>query len=254
MSSARRTQALIGAMIGALAGCGDNFAVRDAPVVDVAAPSIDAILATAGDAPDRPDAALVDASPFDAAPGVPDLQFVANQMAGTVVFDRHTFYADDCEVVEQCVGGAGARLLLRFDTVTANRGTGDLVVGVPPPDGESNDQFVWSECHKHHHYNNFIQYQLIDSAGTVTAARKQAFCLEDGEQVQIGAAPTGYSCRNQGISRGWADVYTRYTPCQWIDVTGLPSGAYTLHAEVNPLHTLVESSYDNNVFTVAVKL
>jgi len=125
---------------------------------------------------------------------------------------------------------------------------------VPPPDGESNDQFVWSECHKHHHYNNFIQYQLIDSAGTVTAARKQSFCLEDGEIVQIGATPRGYSCRNQGISRGWADIYTRYTPCQWIDVTGLPSGDYTLRAEVNPLHTLVETSYDNNVFSVAVKL
>jgi len=230
-------------------GCGDNRVPHDASVdVALIGEPHDAVLASTIDALRRPDA-----SPFDAPPGVPDLQFVASQMTTRVV-EQHSFYPNDCEVVEGCVGAAGARLLLRFDTVTANRGTADLVVGLTPPPGESNDTFQWSPCHMHHHYSNYIAYQLIDSAGTVVTARKQSFCLEDGELVQVGAAPTGYSCLNQGISRGWADVYSRYTPCQWIDVTGLASGEYTLRAEVNPLHTLPESSYDNNVFTVAVTL
>jgi len=228
-------------------GCGDNYRTQDA-TVDVAVEPQDARFVTPVDTARRPDA-----SPFDAPPGVPDLQFVASEMTKRIV-EQHNFYPNDCEVIEGCVGAAGARLLLRFDTVTANLGTGDLVVGVTPPPGESNDTFQWSPCHMHHHYANYVAYQLIDSAGSVVTAHKQAFCLEDGEQVQVGTTPRGFSCLNQGISRGFADVYSRYTPCQWIDVTGMPSGDYTLRAEVNPLHTLPESSYDNNVFTVGVTL
>ena len=232
------------------AACGNASVARDAPVdVSVTTDPRDAVAAAVMDAPGRPDA-----SPFDAPPGIADLEFVDSEMADTVILNELDFRADDCAVVEGCVGGEGARLLLRFDTVTANRGTGDLVVGLTPPPGESNETFQWSPCHMHHHYSNYIAYQLIDGAGTVVTARKQAFCLEDGEPIDVGAAPTGYSCLNQGISRGWADVYSRYLACQWIDVTGMPSGDYTLRAEVNPLHTLPESNFDNNVFTVAVKL
>ena len=60
----------------------------------------------------------------------------------------------------------------------------------------------------HHHVTNYASYELVDGDGVVVTARKQAFCLEDDEQVQLGAQPTGYSCANQGISRGWADVYS----------------------------------------------
>ena len=237
-----------GLVPGVLAGCGAPAATQDAPPGDVAANRRDAAVVL-----DAPDASLVDASPFDAPPGVPDLQFVAGEMASTFVVTADPFAADDCAVAEGCVGGAGTRTLLRFDTVTANRGSGDLVVGVPPPPGESNAVFQWSPCHMHHHVANYASYELIDATGTVLTARKQSFCLEDGEQVQPWATPTGYSCLDQGISRGWADVYSRYLPCQWIDVTGLPSGTYTLRIVVNPLHTITESDYDNNVFTASVQ-
>jgi hypothetical protein len=193
-----------------------------------------------------------DGSPFDAPPGVPDLQFVAGEMTDSWLVNLVNFPADDCAVVEGCVGAPGDRLLLRFDTVTANLGTGDLVVGVPPPPGESNDIFQWSECHMHHHYANYISYELTNETGVVITGRKQSFCLEDSERVVVGSVPTVYTCDNQGISRGWADVYSRYLACQWIDVTGVPSGTYTLHATVNPAHALVESNYDNNDFSVVV--
>jgi lysyl oxidase len=244
----RRLAASIVVLGGGLApGCGAPADAHDAPPGDVGAAPRDARVSL--DAP----VALVDASPFDAAPQVPDLQFVAGEMASTFVVTADPFAADDCAVMEGCVGGAGTRILLRFDTVTANRGSGDLVVGVPPPPGESDAVFQWSPCHMHHHVANYASYELIDTTGTVLTARKQSFCLEDGEQVQPGAPPTGYSCLNQGISRGWADVYSRYLPCQWIDVTDLPSGTYTLRIVVNPLHTIPESDYDNNVFTASVQ-
>jgi hypothetical protein len=189
----------------------------------------------------------------DAPQGIPDLQFVAAEMTQTVLVTQNDFRPDACEVIEGCVGAAGGRTLLRFDTVSANRGTTDLVVGVPPPPGESNDVFEWSPCHMHHHVKNYASYELLDATGAVVlTARKQSFCLEDDENVKPGVPPHGYSCTDQGITRGWADVYSRYLPCQWIDITDIPAGTYTLRVVVNPLRTLPESNYDNNTFTVLV--
>ena len=208
--------ALAGSLPG-LAGCGDNFA------------------------------------PVDAA-GAPDLQFVAEAMTPTVQLDAGEFAADSCAVVEGCVGAPGRRRLLRFATVTANLGTADLIVGVPPPMGESNDVFQWSPCHMHHHVKNFASYELVDSAGTVVTARKQAFCLEDDRRIVLGAQTHGYSCLNQGISRGYADVYGSDLACQWMDITDMAPGAYTLRIVANPLHIIVESDTTNDVFTAAVSL
>jgi len=202
-----------------------------------------AVFAGCGDSIHPPDAAEL-----------PDLQFVAGQMTSSLLFDDFDFRDTDCEVVEHCVGAPGHRFLLRFDTVSANRGTADIFVGVPPPPGESNDVFEWSPCHKHHHVRNYASYELADATGVVLTARKQSFCLQDTQAVQPGIASSDYSCMRQGITHGWADVYDRELPCQWIDVTGVPPGAYTLRIVVNPLRTLPESNYDNNEFSVSVQL
>ena len=42
------------------------------------------------------------------------------------------------------------------------------------------------------------------------------------------------TCSDQGIQAGWADVYGAHLDCQWIDVTDVPAGIYTLEIEVNP--------------------
>lgn len=205
---------------------------------------------------DMPDDAAIDAAPdaIDAPRGTPDLQFVAGAMVDTVQVTFENYLADNCAVVEHCVEGTGLRRLLRFTTVIANLGTGDLAVGEPPLPGESNGWFVWSECHQHHHFLDFASYELVDRAGHEVTARKQAFCLEDDQPVPPFIASSRYSCLNQGISRGWADVYSNGLPCQYIDTTGLPSGEYTLRVIVNPTGGLTETSYDNNVFTKIVRL
>jgi hypothetical protein len=204
-----------------------------------------------------PDAAPPIDAPPDVSPpvgdGMPDLQFIATDMARSVTVTRSPFRDSDCEVVEQCVGGSGDRTLLRFDTVSANRGTADVFVGIPPEPGVSNDTFEWSPCHMHHHVRDYASYELLDATGVVLTARKQSFCLEDTQPIQPGVTSSNYSCLRQGITRGWADVYSRYLSCQWIDVTGLPSGAYTLRVVVNPKQKLPESNYDNNVFSVGVR-
>ena len=78
---------------------------------------------------------------------------------------------------------------------------------------------------------------------------KQAFCLEDYE-IQPGtdmtSHPARYTCTDQGISQGWGDTYGAYLDCNWIDVTDVAPGNYTIHIEINRMHALPESRYDNN--------
>jgi hypothetical protein len=82
-----------------------------------------------------------------------------------------------------------------------------------------------------------------------------SFCLEDVVRWSLDARRRPvYECDFQGIQAGWADVYDRGLPGQWIDVTDVPSGSYVLEVEVNPEHVLPEADYTNNVARVAVDL
>src|SRR5687768_10127957 len=120
-------------VIVVVAACGDNAVAPDAPR------PIDSPIA------------MIDARLLDAPAGPPDLALIAAQMDNTIQIATQGFAGTACEVVEQCVGGPGLRRLLKFDTVTANLGTGDLVVGVPPAPGIDEPPFTWSPCHGHHH-------------------------------------------------------------------------------------------------------
>jgi hypothetical protein len=206
------------------------------------------------DAPAPIDAAAPDGPVvIDPPMGLPDLQLVGRLMAPSWGVSSEVFPDSDCAVIEGCVGGSGRRVLLRFDTVTANLGTGDVHVGAPPAPGVSDEMFQWSQCHMHHHVTRYATYELVGPGGVVFAGRKQSFCLEDVQRMSPGVPSRGYTCLNQGISRGWADSYSRGLPCQWIDITDIPSGTYTLRVTVNPDHTLPESDYSNNEFTVDVR-
>lgn len=217
-------RACIAVALGGLAACGDNAAgARDAAV---------------------PDATI------DGPPRMPDLTLLGDQMATSVRTIESAFAPSACEVVEGCVGAPGLRQLLTFDTISANLGTADIVLGARPPDGVSNDQFVWSPCHMHHHAVDFAVYELRDANGVVIGGHKQAFCLQDIRQVRPGWASHGFDCFRQGISAGWADVYERTLPCQWIDVTNVTPGTYTLVVRVNPTGKYPDHDLTNNEWTL----
>ena len=101
----------------------------------------------------------------------------------------------------------------------------------------------------------YADFRLLDAGGTAVAtARKQAFCLmDDFDVAQSGTAPR-YNCGNQGISVGWADTYAAGLDCEWIDVTDVPAGDYTLQIEIGADHLFAEASYDNNTVSTAVSL
>jgi hypothetical protein len=246
----------------------------DASVVD-ATDAGDATDATGGDADAAPDAgadlgegATDDTSDsglggpavcgFTAcAPGAPcpDLVIDVDDLRASTVIDTRTFAPTDCAVVEGCITQTGTRRLLRFDTATANIGTGDLVVGSPM----AGVCFEFSQCHQHYHFLGFSQYTLYQSDGTTVAAtgHKQSFCLEDVEQYQADPAPdppTPFTCTNQGLHVGWEDVYPNDIDCQWVDITGVPAGNYLLKVAVNTAGYLPESDYTNDTATVPVTI
>lgn len=217
------------------------------PAVDATPPTPDARVPDAA----WPDAAPPDASPPDAGGALPNLTILGDYTIDTLFLDDQFFGMNSCSLEEMCIEATGQRRLLRFSTVTANVGEADLVVGVP----SSDDPFwEWGECHGHYHFANYAVYELVGPSGVVATGRKQAFCLEDTDQIDPNKPGQGFTCEYQGISAGWADQYSVSLPCQWIDVTDVPPGDYTLRISINPEQILAESSYDDNVFETAVQV
>ena len=151
------------------------------------------------------------------------------------------FLAGDCAYIEGTVGGTGLRRLLTFDTVVVNWGQLDAHIGDPadPVPPLVAGDFVYSPCHDHYHFTDFIRYRLLDGANLVAAGYKQAFCLRD-DTAYTPLHSHAYECDNQGISAGWSDVYDRFLDGQWIDITDVPPGNYTLEATVNAVGKIPE--------------
>lgn len=185
---------------------------------------------------------------------------------GMDVYLEDIFVEDDsCTLLEGCVGGTGWRTVLRFDVQTPNVGSTDLVMGIP---SNHPDLYHYSSCHMHQHFDGYANYTLLDGNDAVATGHKQAFCLVDWESWAwpwlVGPPQDGddgqFNCFNQGISRGWQDDYEADLDCQWIDVTDVDPGNYTLRIDVNPpppnsqTPLLIERDYANNVLEVPVQI
>jgi hypothetical protein len=186
-----------------------------------------------------------------------DLQVDRTPTEATLQLSEETFAPDDCAVVEGAVEAPGVRRLLRFDTVVVNRGTDDLVVGDPadPEPPFTPDDFEFSPCHRHFHFLGFASYELRDAADRrVGFGHKQSFCMTDSRRYS-GTRARRFDCELQGITAGWGDRYAFDLDGQWVDVTGVPPGAYTLIVTVNPEGRLPERGGGApNVIRVAVTI
>jgi hypothetical protein len=184
---------------------------------------------------------------------LPDLIINRSRLATGVEIREQYFTASDCAVIEGCLKGTGNRRLLLFEVAFVNIGTADLVIGSP----DANPQlFESSPCHGHNHLKGAASYELVSSDGrSVLVGRKQAFCLRDNAPYSSSSGPShGYDCDNQGISAGWEDIYPKNLDCQWLDITGLAGGTYTLKVTVNPIRVFQEASYANNTASVTVQI
>jgi hypothetical protein len=147
-------------------------------------------------------------------------------------------------------------------------------------DGSTRDRFAstyeFHAAHAHFHYVGFSQaslWQTDASGGRIGTAplrigRKAGFCLIDSEWRGAGPAPaatyveTGCKVPEagpppeyvQGISPGWADLYSALTEGQFVEITGLPDGLYRLEISLDPDRTLREVSRVNNRSAVTIEL
>jgi hypothetical protein len=188
-----------------------------------------------------------------AATAAPDLTIDAERLRSSYRISWKSFSSSSCAVVEECAS-PGSRKLLRFDVVVPNFGTADLVMGDPSEPANSDD-FIFSPCHGHYHYEGFAEYRLLNQNQVLVRGHKQAFCLMDSQRYWSGSPSRGFDCHNQGISVGWADVYDRTIDCQWIDITGVSPGNYFLEVEVNVNGKINEGENEwPNVARVAVTI
>jgi len=150
--------------------------------------------------------------------------------------------------------------------------------------------YTFHPTHGHIHYRNFAKYEMFavpppsdpDHPGYFLPAAKSHkadFCMIDvenrkfegdwqdtqGNEPRRGAFPDcnipteidpkqlkGYMV--QGISRGWADIYSWPLPGQYIEVSNVPDGDYDVVVSVNPFKLIEESNYDDNVACTRIHL
>ena len=164
-----------------------------------------------------------------------------------------------CTLFEGCVDAQGARSVMRFALFTPNIGSRDLTLGIA---ANNPAIYHYSDCHEHYHFDEYARYELQEAGGgdSMATGHKQAFCLLDSTGWAWDEEVETYDCANQGISRGWGDIYSDFLPCQWIDITGVPPGDYVIYATINQPRldsaypTLNEMDYTNNTVTVPVTI
>lgn len=182
---------------------------------------------------------------------LPDLVVNDGQeMLPTTFFQWMSFGETACAVLEGCVNGPGARLLMRFDTRVHNVGTADFV---GPKIGRNPDMFMWSPCHQHYHFEKFARFNLYKDGALAVPGAKLSYCMEDAEAYHTGSTipcSPSFDCLDQGIPRGRTDNYPGTIDCQWLDITDLPASGrgcwYTYEVCTNIGRTIMEMDFDNN--------
>jgi hypothetical protein len=174
---------------------------------------------------------------------------------------------DEHDFEDNCIT-EGQHRILKFDFFCHNIGNKDFVAGDPRTQP---DKFTKSKGHTHYHVKDFNKFILYKDGNRKEIARslKQSFCLTDmvplsfplKEWQKLFSLPAKFNClTRQGISAGWADVYRRRLPCQYIEIDDLPTGDYVLVAETNAErknHTHifeVEDNYSDNALEVRLRI
>ena len=176
------------------------------------------------------------------------------------------------------------RTLMRFSTELANGGDGPLEIWGGSTTGNSQQvfqriyqeggghrdvlagEFIYHPEHGHIHFEAFATYdlQLLGANGAVIASGgKTSFCLINIRQplpdvtanADVVHGRGGNSCGTiQGISTGYSDVYSSSLDGQWIDVTDVADGTYTLQITADPENRIQETNENNNVASVTVTI
>ena len=118
--------------------------------------------------------------------------------------------------------------------------------------------------HNHWHFEQFAQYQLLNSAQhPAVRSHKVGFCIAPTDPVDL-LEPNavwqpsflgfGGQCGSttalwvqEMMPVGWGDTYFQSVAGQSFNITGLPNGTYYIQVTANPLRVLHETDTSNDV-------
>jgi hypothetical protein len=113
--------------------------------------------------------------------------------------------------------------------------------------------------HDHWHVQEMMRYDLWGGGGTLRGA-KVGYCFLDSDPYWLNLPNAsdfpyyrGSWCstdpnilsNRMGISIGWGDEYTWDLAWQWVDITGLGAGTYTVRSKVDPYGYFLETNESN---------
>ena len=179
---------------------------------------------------------------------------------------------------------------LRFRTIMTNEGTGPLEVrgsrdnltqphlrtrqaiydtdgGVRLRDTRALAEYA-QDGHDHWHIQGVMLYQLWSDNGVTRRGTKVGFCFMDSYRYRLSmpGAPQsqvypehlcgdrGDLTNRMGLSVGWGDDYPATFAFQWIDITTLPAGDYTVQARADEQNWYAESNETNNCAWARVRI
>lgn len=175
---------------------------------------------------------------------------------------------------------ADGKRLLRFTSQMVNYGTGPMELRSSRPttmspwvvkqriyDTDGGHRDVMSDAtlayagdgHDHWHVRRVMSYHLWGSEGTYRDV-KIGFCYFDTtpRDLAMPGSPNSKvylesTCGTRrsltsktGLSVGWGDTYPWNFAYQWIDISGLPGGTYTLRTVVDLYDSFLETNEANN--------
>lgn len=163
-----------------------------------------------------------------------DLVIEVQDPAAAISFRTQEFSEDSCEISEGCALGSGRRSLLEIAVAVRNIGRAAIDLGHP----WESPYFAQSLCQQSQTLYGFMAAELRDASGAVVARGSLASnCVAD--------AVGGFTCMAQGLGPQGVSQQPA-SQCDYLDVTGLASGQYTLRLTVNPDGTIPESDRRNN--------
>jgi hypothetical protein len=190
-------------------------------------------------------------------PNGPDLTIHTTSLQNSLSISTVTVGSDvsgTCMVEEGCVKGFGVRNVIRFSTRIDNIGELDYYIGNASTQPE---MFNNQNCHGHNHYEGYADYLLFNQANQpIPVGFKNGYCVID---VGCFGGTSHYGCSNMGISAQCYDLYGSGTTCNWIDITDVPAGLYTLVLRTNWAQRpdalgRHETNYANNYGAVCINI
>jgi hypothetical protein len=155
-------------------------------------------------------------------------------------FENRIFYEGDC-ALQKCLSGRGARRLMRFPLDLANRGDRDMILTLRGAPGVRR-----SACDDSPFLDDFLRYELLDADGVRRASGVGdigLICQHDA----LAQSTSPFDCDTLGLEARSYRSLSSDNNCQWVDITTVPPGQYTLRVSVNASSQATEADFGNNV-------